>query len=450
MNTKGGKVIASGGYGCVFSPALKCNNKKRKKGMISKLMIKKYALEEYNEINKIKEKLNNIPNYLDFFLIGNFSICHPENLSARDLQKFEKCTALPKKNITKKNINKSLDKVVSLNIPFGGYPVDDYIYENISYEKMSQLNDSLIELLTNGIIPMNERNVYHSDIKDSNILVEYTENKTYTRLIDWGLSTEYTPHKEDKFPKVWENRPFQFNAPFSNILFSETFVEKYTNHFKEHNENEINKNLKTFVINYILFWMKERGNGHYKYINNIMYMMFSNDLSEKEEKYRVKIIETDYTMMYITNYIVKVLDHFTNFKQNGQLDLRIYLDNVYVKILDIYGFITNYIPLLEILYDNYDNLSEHDLELFKHLKQIFLDYLYNPRIEPISIPHLTEELKKINIYLKTSFHNNTSVRSIASSVKKYTSRNITKIRSMIKNKTKKRNQHLLFLSTKKK
>jgi serine/threonine protein kinase len=441
MKIKGGKVIASGGYGCVFSPALKCNNKKRKKGMISKLMIKKYALEEYNEINKIKEKLDNIPNYLDFFLIGNFSICHPEKLSSKDLQNFDKCTALPKKNITKKNINKSLDKVVSLNIPFGGYPVDDYMYENISYEKISQLNDSLIELLTNGIIPMNERNVYHSDIKDSNILVEYTEKKMYTRLIDWGLSTEYAPHKGDKFPRVWENRPFQFNAPFSNILFSETFIEKYTNYLKEET------NLKTFVINYIVFWMKERGNGHYKYINNIMYMLFSRDLSEKEEKNRVKIIESEYTMMYITNYIVKVLEHFTNFKENGQLDLRIYLDNVYVKILDIWGFITNYIPLLEILYENYDNLSERDLELFKHLKRIFIEYLYNPRIEAISIPQLTEDLKKINIYLKTSFdkrHSNT-IRSIAVN----TTRNITKIRSMIKNKTKKRNQHLLFLSKKK-
>ena len=115
MKIKGGKVIASGGYGCVFSPALKCNNKKRKKGMISKLMIKKYALEEYNEINKIKEKLDNIPNYLDFFLIGNFSICHPEKLSTKDLQKFEKCTALPKKNITKKNINKIFANLNLLN-----------------------------------------------------------------------------------------------------------------------------------------------------------------------------------------------------------------------------------------------------------------------------------------------------------------------------------------------
>jgi hypothetical protein len=38
INT-GGKVIASGGYGCVFSPALKCEGTtKREKGKISKLM----------------------------------------------------------------------------------------------------------------------------------------------------------------------------------------------------------------------------------------------------------------------------------------------------------------------------------------------------------------------------------------------------------------------------
>ena len=28
---KGGKVLASGGFGCVFSPALKCQGKKNRK-----------------------------------------------------------------------------------------------------------------------------------------------------------------------------------------------------------------------------------------------------------------------------------------------------------------------------------------------------------------------------------------------------------------------------------
>ena len=53
----GGKVIASGGFGCVFSPALKCQgSKSRGKNRISKLLTKKHALEEYNEIQIFKKK----------------------------------------------------------------------------------------------------------------------------------------------------------------------------------------------------------------------------------------------------------------------------------------------------------------------------------------------------------------------------------------------------------
>ena len=69
MFNKGGKVLASGGFGCVFSPALKCKNtKKREDGKISKLMTERHALEEYEEINNIKEKLKDIPDFQDYFL----------------------------------------------------------------------------------------------------------------------------------------------------------------------------------------------------------------------------------------------------------------------------------------------------------------------------------------------------------------------------------------------
>ena len=68
-NIKGGEVIASGGFGCVFSPALKCKNKKRTKNKITKLMIRKNAIDEYDEINNILNKLNKIPNYQDYFLM---------------------------------------------------------------------------------------------------------------------------------------------------------------------------------------------------------------------------------------------------------------------------------------------------------------------------------------------------------------------------------------------
>ena len=74
-NDKGGKVLASGGYGCVFTPALKCEGaKKRETGKISKLMTEKHATQEYEEINSIKEKLDSIKNYEDYFLLYDATV----------------------------------------------------------------------------------------------------------------------------------------------------------------------------------------------------------------------------------------------------------------------------------------------------------------------------------------------------------------------------------------
>ena len=228
-NKIGGNVLASGGFGCVFSPALKCEGKrKREKGNISKLMTIKHAKDEYDEINDIKGKLENIPNYEDYYLVADVTMCRPAKLQSSDLKNFsKKCTALPKNNITHKNINNSLDELMTLNMPNGGTPVDDYIYNNGSFEKLHEINTSLIKLLRDGILPMNKKNIYHCDIKDSNILVDDTSG-IKTRLIDWGLSTEYKPFKREVFPNTWKNRPFQFNVPFSVVLFTDAFVYKYT------------------------------------------------------------------------------------------------------------------------------------------------------------------------------------------------------------------------------
>ena len=178
----GGKVLASGGFGCVFSPALKCEGEtKRHTGQISKLM--------------------------------------------------------------------------SLNLPNGGLPVDDYIYANGSYEKLYNVHTSIVKLLKKGIIPMNEKFVFHCDIKDSNVLIDDSSGDLKARLIDWGLSTEYTPFKDEPFPKSWRNRPLQFNVPFSVIIFSDSFVEKYTKFIKDNgivkNPEEIE--LKPFVFPFLCF-----------------------------------------------------------------------------------------------------------------------------------------------------------------------------------------------------
>jgi hypothetical protein len=394
---KGGEVFASGGFGCVFNPAIKCKGKKRAQNKISKLMLKKYALKEYNKIKQIKTKLEHIPKYTNYFLLNNINICKPSKLTNNDLKNYtKKCNILSKNNITKQNINNSLDNLISLNMPNGGIALDDYYYDNIKFNNLLELNNTLIALLINGILKMNEQNIYHCDIKDSNVLVKINNNKIYTRLIDWGLTTEYIPFKNNPFPQTWRNRPFQFNVPFSVIIFTDYFVEKYTKYINDGNNIDYN-NLKPFVIDYIYSWLKKRGQGHYKFINTMMKILFY-DVNED-------LIEDDITIPYISNYIIEILINFTKFKEDGSLNLRYYLDNIFIKIVDIWGFITTYFSILEILHKN----NKTHTELFIFIKSIFIKYLYLPRIEPIDINELKNDLNHIS-YL---FENDTNINTIS-------------------------------------
>jgi len=395
-NNKGGKVIASGGYGCVFNPALKCEGaKNRNQKNISKLMTEKHAIQEYEEINKIKDKLDSIPKYEDYFLIYDVTLCRPSKLTASDLSSYEnKCTALPKDDINKTNINSKLEELMSLNLPNGGMPVDDYLYDNGSYEKLYNVHINLVKLLKNGIIPMNKRNIYHCDIKDSNVLIDDTGSDLKTRLIDWGLAVEYLPNETIQFPRNWRNRPLQFNVPFSVIIFTDFFYEKYSEYLKKGGKTDENS-LRPFVIDYINSWMKERGAGHYKFINEIMFMLFNHNFSSISEKNRPAYIEAEITMPFIIDYIIDVLVHYTKFKSDGSLNLREYLNEVFIKIVDIWGFINVYYPYLEMMSNNYFNLKSDELNVYKKLEFIFNNYLYAPRHEPIDMNELFDDLKDL-------------------------------------------------------
>lgn len=390
---KGGKVIASGGFGCVFNPALRCqDSSKRETNKISKLMTEKHATEEYKEINNIRDKLSSIKDYEDYFLVDNATLCRPAKLTNKDLKSFgDKCSALPKKGIRKNNINSRLEELLSLNLPNGGLPVDDYIYTNGGYDKLYKIHEVLVNLLKKGIIPMNKHNIYHSDIKDSNVLID-DNNLLKARLIDWGLTVEYNPGFSEQFPNNWRNRPLQFNVPFSVVLFTDKFYEKYSTYLKDGGKIE-EITLRPFVIDYLNEWMKERGAGHYKFINEIMYMLYNNTLTSISNKNKPIVIETEITMSYIIDYIIDVLLHYTKFKEDGSLNLREYVNEVYVKIVDIWGFIMVYLPFLEMFSNNYVNLNEDELKIFKQIQFIFSKYLYTPRHEPININSLLDDLK---------------------------------------------------------
>jgi hypothetical protein len=417
-NKYGGKVLASGGFGCVFMPALKCiNNSTRDKDKISKLMTNKHAKEEYDELVYLNSKLKFIPNYSNYFLIDDFSLCKPSKLTKNDLTNFKECKTFVKEKITLDNINNSLDKLLALNMPYAGITIEQFIINNKNRDHLMELNNKLIELLKNGILKMNKKHMYHSDIKASNILL-LMANKNYmkVRLIDWSLTVEYIPFKNNPFPKNWKNRPLQFNVPFSIILFTDLFVDSYSKFLVKKENNALlsmpdskRELLSLFVKKYLYLWMEERGYGHFKYINKIMYMLFNYDVLHteeyvknndlKHEKQMKQFIEINYTIPCIINYLVEILIHFTKFKKDGSLNMRDYLDNVFIQIIDVWGFITSYLPLYELLFENYDKLTKNQMLIFNKLKYIFLKYLYEPQVESIKIKNLENHLKEINILI---------------------------------------------------
>jgi serine/threonine protein kinase len=392
---KGGKAVASGGFGCVFSPALRCaKSKTRKHNHVSKLMSTKHAVKEYDEITEIKEHLHAIPNYRDYFLLDDITICEPAELTKSDLIDFkQKCKALPKDDITNKNINESLDKLMVLTMPNGGVPVDDFIFEAQNFNELYHLNKSLMRLLKHGIVPMNKKHIYHCDVKDSNILVSTIAGNFKTRLIDWGLSTSYIPFINAPIPRTWVNRPFQYNVPFSVILFSAAFVERYTNYIDD--DGPINeRNLYPFVSDYIDYWMHERGQGHYKLIDAIINILL-------DKKYiRSGEYASEDTRSFIINYIIEILIHFTKFRADGTLNMREYLDKVFINNVDVWGFVSTYLPLLENLHENYNNLTPVLHDVFHIIRKLFL-FLYSPSVKPLNKDFITKELTKLGKLFKS-------------------------------------------------
>jgi hypothetical protein len=429
----GGKVSTSGGFGCLFKPALECDKSdiiginSLDKKMVTKLMTTRHTNDEYKQITMFRSILDHIPNYQNYFLVDGFSKCKPAELTKEDLEDFdENCDALKKKKFTAANINQNLDKILALNMPDGGVDVDDYVLAITdpmeTKTAYTELNNSLVDLLVNGIDPMNQANLYHCDVKGSNILVQDQKDdlakpnlvpgrlvpgslvpgslvpgSLVTRLIDWGLSI----YKKDKstnagIPDKLDRRPFQFNVPFSVILFNKKFQEKYDRFLKQHLLKVDYYEIREFVINYIFYWNKERGAGHLKTINMIVKHLSYNELKAIESK-KVKnhVIEYEFTYYYIVEYISKILFKYTS---NGKLNLLEYFNKIFLKNIDVWGLTMLYMVFLDHIQEVFKNNkmnSGHD-QFIQKIKYIIIHFLFETPTEVININKLAAELQTLN------------------------------------------------------
>lgn len=436
-NQNAGEAIAEGGYGCVFKPPIKCKNATVPYDPtgVSKLMTKYAADNEMREIKDIKPIISTIPNNQRYFLIDKINLCSPDKLTDQDKKNFDKkCNNMAKIGINSINVNNKLNQLKIINIPYGGKDLNGFRKEREEYadaasrstllsktyqetlnKSFTYTNYALIDLLKNGIVEMNKRGLYHCDIKAANILRDGILKSEHpkVRLIDWG---SVTIHKPDYtyFPSIVS--VIQFNVPFSNILFNyeagdllRAKLDKIKNSFALVNNQELGKKaiMRTIAIQILADTFKLHGAGHREYVKYILNSIYQPLLTNVRPKISLtNSLEYTFNTDIIVDYLTEVLTHYVVKNEYGvyKFKTKKYLEEVYLKNVDIWGFLMSYLSFLKIKkewnlnYSAYSAYYDWSDKLTNSIMRIILEYCYNPKyaVRPIPVDKVIEDLKQLN------------------------------------------------------
>ena len=173
---QGGKLLAEGGYGCVFIPGINCDGSiMSNKKYISK--IQRFDDSAKNEI-EIGRIVQNIGGFEDHFS-PVLKFCNIDIAKVKD-KEISKCTIL-KKKATKKFI------VMKLRYIEGNDFMDYLINQKNSVQLVSNIILSYNHLLK-SVSMLIEKQILHYDLKGTNILFDM--EKETPILIDFGLSVQ--------------------------------------------------------------------------------------------------------------------------------------------------------------------------------------------------------------------------------------------------------------------
>ena len=161
------EIVGEGTYGCVIKPALKCDkdaniNKKDYDNRLSKVMSKRDAVEELEEMKKI-QKIDGI----EKFTIREPIYCKPA-VNAR-FNKIVKDCKTERVNYRYKNDKDNLRQLV---IDDGGIDVYKFykkVLPGISNEEKNIFFTSILHLFK-GLKFFSENDIVHRDIKTLNIV----------------------------------------------------------------------------------------------------------------------------------------------------------------------------------------------------------------------------------------------------------------------------------------
>ena len=392
----GGKVIGSGTYGCVFKPPLKCEGEsKRPKNYISKVMETYSARDEDREIRTILDLVKDIPNHEDYFMVSGVKLCKPQLPALSDYKDYnDKCHALLRKNIKSWDFGKELGKgnIMMLQIPDGGASIDDLFNEPVSNNEFYDINRALIKLMIHGVVPLNNSNTLHMDVKGGNIV--YSKREKKAKLIDWGLSIHFNDPKVAPIQDL-EQYSIMVNQPFTRLLFYSNIQRELNNFSKTRTINSVaNKTHDTLMPiftkflrdNFITDEKAKRndvfdryfdGVGHLDYILGMIYRLSG------QPKKGLDIIAEQMASAYLRFSLRDGNIH--NFDENA------FFYEVFRHNCDIHGLLYSY-------YDATYSSNKFDVHIRKDLSRLLMKYIFSTEYADKRFPieEIARTLRSIN------------------------------------------------------
>jgi hypothetical protein len=285
--------------------------------------------------------------------------------------------------------------------------------------------EALNDLLVNAILPMNALGIYHMDIKPGNILVSQgpvikKQQSLTCSLIDWGLAVILPPTilnpNGSISTEVYKVHPFMYNEPFSIVLLNDDFVGRY-NAFIKKTPHAIVTQKKNFLYNYIVSFLVKKSNSHMNYIlydlvlvygdyttwsphHRILIENIQNNIVNKYHDDKNNYLTPDQiekfrkwsqAFYHIVDYWLPILDHYT--KEKDGFNVSAYFKEIFVHNVDVYGWLTCFLKLLEVLPE----------EQKEHMRGILKKYLYQPdRIDVKELIVNLEALPPLPLFKKVA------------------------------------------------
>ena len=308
---KGGKLLGTGSYGCVFKPALKCKGSKRKtkRNTLSKVYYRPEGLNEATSEYALNSKIKDIKDYNKWSSIYTDK-CIPN--SYKDMVSEDPEVTKCEKLDTTKNI-------VMLQGEYGGIDLDAYMADELitQYSKSDFIGRyhkylCMFKNILKGLCDMNKHNMCHMDIKYGNMVIQ----RNVIKLIDFGLSNNSVDNVAEinkraygelrHISRFYPPYPPEYiysctHSDYKNIMLKELHLQGNKEYRKYH---ELLKNIHENFYQDVTDFDK--------YIANLIKRNLDNPLSSGEKKKLYDKVDV-YSVGLLFIYLFKYINEYDDF-----------------------------------------------------------------------------------------------------------------------------------------